>query len=117
MNKIRFKKMMVASLAAITLVTSVYSVGAMTLFYSSKGRRGLNIYVEANTTSGVLTPANASHDAPGLKSNKYVKKVKIRLVEGDYDQSKSTTSGFVSLEKWNNPFQKSSGKVKWYYKK
>ena len=32
MNKIRFKKMMVASLAAITLATSVYSVGAMTLF-------------------------------------------------------------------------------------
>lgn len=32
MNKIRFKKMMVASLATITLATSVYSVGAMTLF-------------------------------------------------------------------------------------
>ncbi len=89
-------------------------VGAMTLWYASKGRRGVYVYVEAQFNGSVKT----STTQYGLKKNKYVKKVTISLKEGHYEMKKRTTKSnkLISIEKINNPFQISAAKWNWDYK-
>ena len=89
-------------------------VGAMTLWYASKGRRGAYVYVEAQFNGSVKT----STTQYGLKKNKYVKKVTIQLTEGGYRGIDSTkkSNDLIRLKKINNPFYTSSAKWTWDYK-
>ena len=85
-------------MAVVTVAGSVYiPADGMTHFYASKGRRGTKVYVEAQFTANKKTTTTDY----GLKKGKYVKKVKIRLKEGDYNKSKSTTQGskLIKLQK------------------
>lgn len=93
---------------------SIVMVGAMTLWYASKGRRGVYVYVEAQFNGSVKT----STTQYGLKKNKYVKKVTIKLDEGSYHGKDSTTKSnkLIGLKKINNIFCPSSAKWTWDYK-
>lgn len=110
MEKIR-KRITAAVLCAVIAVTAI-SVNGMETFYANKGRDGIKVYVIANTTKGIKTKTTRY----GLKRGKYVKKVTIRLREGSFDKSKSTTNGSVKLSKVNNPLKKFQGSWKWIYK-
>lgn len=96
----------------VTMATTAYSVGAMPLFYAGGGRENLKVYVMAHTTKGVKTNTTSY----GIKKGKYVKKVTVRLREGAYDKSKSTTSGLVKLSKPNSPFKTARATWSWTYK-
>ncbi len=108
---IKVRKLLVTTVISAMLVST--SVGAMGLWQISQGRDGLKVYILGTTTSSVKTNTTDY----GLKKNKYVKKLKIRLVEGDYDKSKSTTDGTIKISKKNNPFNQANGSWTWYYKK
>ena len=84
------------------------------MFYAASGRSGVNVYVEAQFADGVKT-TNTDY---GLEKDKYVSKVTIRLREGDYDETDSTTQGghLIRLEKINNPLKTASGSWSWEYK-
>ncbi|MCM1159939.1 MAG: hypothetical protein NC412_01840 [Roseburia sp.] len=108
------KKMIAALLIGVTMTTTTaYSVGAMPLFYAAGGRDKLKVYVMANTTKGVKTNTTSYN----LKKGKYVKKVTVRLKEGSYDKSASTTSGLVKISKTNNPFKTAKATWSWTYYK
>lgn len=112
--KFNFKRSMAIMLATIMFLGTSASASGMTLFYANKGRSGAYVFVEA-----AFTPkAKTTNTKYGLKKNKYVKKVTIRLQEGKgYDKSKFTTTGkHIKLSKLNNPLIKSSGSWKWEYK-
>lgn len=107
--KLRIKfSLLLASIAIVGVTT--YSVCAMTLFYANSGRRGIDVFVEANTTAGVYPPTTDY----GLSTSKYVQSVKIHLEEGSYNKSKSTTDGFISLSKTNNPLHTAYTSYKFY---
>lgn len=109
----KFKKILTSSLISLLVLGSVSSAGAMTLFYANSGRDGLKVFVEAKFTPDTLTTSSNY----GLEVGKYVTKVTIRLVEGDYDESKSTTGpDLIRLEKTNNPLKSANGTWKWTYK-
>lgn len=110
MKKIR-KKIITTVLCAVIAATAI-PVSGMETFYASKGRDGVKVYVMANTTKGVKTKTTRY----GLKKGKYVKKVTIRLQEGSFDKSKSTTNGLIKLSKINNPLKAFKGSWKWTYK-
>lgn len=112
--KLNFKRSMAIVLATTMLLGTAVSASGMTLFYANKGRSGVYVFVEAAFTPNAIT-TNTKY---GLKKNKYVKKVTIRLQEGkNYDKSKSTTTGkHIKLSKVNNPLITSSGSWKWEYK-
>lgn len=108
-----WKKGMALALSLTLLLGTTVTTKGMTLFYANKGRSGTKIYVEAKFTPDVLTTSTQY----GLKKGKYVKKVKIRLHEGSYDKTKSTTTAKkIRLEKANNPLITSSASWTWYYK-
>lgn len=113
--KKKILKTMAALMTVVTIVGTAYIPSdAMTFFYASKGRRNTKVYVEAMFTANMKTNTTDY----GLKKNKYVKKVTIRLKEGSYNKSKSTTKGgnLISLTKTNNPLKTSSASWTWYYK-
>ncbi len=107
---IKVRKFFVTAVLSTMLVST--SVGAMGLWHISQGRDGLKVYILGNTTPNIKTTTTNY----GLKKGKYVKKLKIRLVEGDYDKSKSTTSGTIKISKNNNPLKQANGSWTWYYK-
>ncbi len=112
------KKKIMATVFTATLTLAVVTNG-MTLWYAGKGTRGTKIYVEASFTSSQMTFDDEDGyfcGELGLKPNKYVDSVTIRLKEGDYDKSKTSTTGsLVKLEKTNNPFKTSSASWNWKY--
>ena len=108
------KKFLTTAIVMTLSLMTVVMVGAMTHFYASKGRRGLSVYVEARFNGSVKT-YNTDY---GLKKNRYVNKVTIKLKEGSYSQSKTTkkSNKLIQLSKTNNPFYTSSGSWTWGYK-
>ncbi len=108
----KFKKIVAALIIGVTMATTVYSVGAMPLFYAAGGREYLKVYVMAHTTKGVKTNTTNYQ----LKKGKYVKKVTVRLREGSYDKSKSTANGTVKISKNNIPFKTAKATWSWTYK-
>lgn len=109
------KKILTTAIVMTLSLMSMVMVGAMTLWYASKGRRGAYVYVEAQFNGSVKT----STTQYGLKKNKYVKKVTISLKEGpSYNKTKSTkkSNSLISLKKINNPLYTSYAKWNWDYK-
>lgn len=110
------KKKIIATTMTLSLALSM-AVSGMELWHAKTGRSGAKVYVEAAFDSSAKTSDSAYCKKIGLKADKYVKSVKIRLKEGDYDKSKTSTTGqLVKLSKINNPFNEASGTWTWSYK-
>ena len=95
------KKIYTIAIAMSLSLMALVMVGAMTHWYASKGRRGLDVYVEARFNGSVKTNGGSLCKSLGLKKDKYVKKVTIKLREKNYNHSKSTTKSnkLIQLKK------------------
>ena len=110
------KKACVITICLSLLIATMAS--GMTHWYASKGTRGLDVYVEAEFDK-TKTLNNDDCKKIGLKANKVIKSVTVRLKEGDYDKKKTgkKENKMVRLQKFNNPFSTSSASWKWSYEK
>lgn len=108
-----WKKGIAMALALSLMFGTAATTSGMTLFYANGGRDGIYVFVEAKSSPGVKTP----YTKYGLKKGKYVSKVRIRLREGTFNQSKSTTtSKKIRIQKVNNPKETAYTTWKWIYK-
>lgn len=85
---------------------------ARTLFFAESGRSGAYVFVRAYMTPGYPAPNNDY----GLVKGWRVKRVTIRLREGNYDKSKSTSDiKEIKLQNFNTPGKTAYGTWHWTY--
>lgn len=89
-------------------------------WYYGTGRSGVNVYVKAYFVASQPVTTTSY----GLKLNKHVKQVQVKLVEGDYSETKKSSAAAsktdgnqyqVSIYHFNNPLVTSTASKTWYY--
>ena len=113
------KRCLIFIAAALLFATLSTALGEGYWYYGS-GRDGVNVYVKAYFHAH----KPVSTTSYGLKKNKHVKQVTVKLVEGEYSETKpsskasskaDTKKHSVSIYHFNNPLVTSKASKTWSY--